>query len=493
MITSFVKQKNFSHNLIALAGLCAIALLSYRTYFILSFVTPIHVVTSGFEEESLFAMWKFYHHQPVYTDPHQLPYSASYFNWLFYWVYGNITSISLNLFSLSEEWIPTIGRTLTLVVSLLGLGLQYFCVRKIYPQLANRLNFGLSALLWMGPLLGYWNLTVRPDVMGLFFEILAVWLFFTLPRVRLWTVLLISLSCFLAWSSKQTLVVTPGAIGLYFLCHKQWRALFTLSISYFALVLISLYLAPESMLKMLFIPSVNAQLSMSVLIENLTKFILKSAPIFILLLSLLWSSAHKRTKLSELSDGTKLSILALFVWMAILVPVSSKVGAAENYHFIALFYTILLSMSLLSETPKDKQTQPLLWFGVLYIAMMGAAFQKNYIAGIHSQKIVHAKLKQCISELPKPIFISNHYAALPWMGGSQPSFVLAYNYWTDRRIQANIDFQHDGIGGLVQQGYFNSLILPLESSHFDRGSLVGYTLQKSCAGYHIYQKNSASG
>jgi len=126
---------------------------------------------------------------------------------------------------------------------------------------------------------------------------------------------------------------------------------------------------------------------------------------------------------------------------------------------------------------------------VLYMVMRGMAFQKNHINDINAQKIMHAELKKCISELPQPIFISNHYAALPWMGGSQPSFVLAYNYWSDRREQVNIDFQYGGIGGLVQQGYFNSLILPFESSHFDQASLAEYNLQKSCAGYKIYQKN----
>src|SRR5438045_9141407 len=48
----------------------------------------VPVTTSGCEEEALFSLWRFAHGEAVYSDPTLLPYAISYFNWLFYLVYG---------------------------------------------------------------------------------------------------------------------------------------------------------------------------------------------------------------------------------------------------------------------------------------------------------------------------------------------------------------------------------------------------------------------
>ncbi len=81
---------NLSSSIFLLGALSGFILLLLRATQVISFNEAHHIVTSGFEEESLYAMWKYLHGLPIYNDPHQIPFSASYFNWLFYGVYGSI-------------------------------------------------------------------------------------------------------------------------------------------------------------------------------------------------------------------------------------------------------------------------------------------------------------------------------------------------------------------------------------------------------------------
>src|SRR6185369_11979167 len=71
------------------------------------------VVTTGCEEEALFSIWKFTRGETVYSDPAMIPYTISYFNWLFYWLYGGVAKLCLSAFDLSDSWLPVVVRGLT--------------------------------------------------------------------------------------------------------------------------------------------------------------------------------------------------------------------------------------------------------------------------------------------------------------------------------------------------------------------------------------------
>ncbi|HRE33216.1 MAG TPA: hypothetical protein PLD88_14660, partial [Candidatus Berkiella sp.] len=86
-----------------------------------------------------------------------------------------------------------------------------------------------------------------------------------------------------------------------------------------------------------------------------------------------------------------------------------------------------------------------------------------------------------------PVFVINHYGALPWMNACPNTFVLAYNYWSDRQME--IPFEHNGIGGLIEQGYFNALILPAPvTDEFDGANLQAFKRQESCEGYAVFTR-----
>lgn len=472
-----------------LGALMALVLVATRLAHVFSFPEPLHVVTSGYEEESLFAMFKMVHGLHVYADPHQLPFAASYFNWFYYGFYGTITSFILHLFSLSDIWIPTIGRAITFCVTSIGFFLSYQFFKR---QKSNAFAFSLSALLWFGPLIGYWAMTVRPDLLGLFFDALALQAFvYFYPKKNFQAVILAALCCYLSWSCKQINVVMPGAIGLYLLFHRQWSALFLFSGLQFALYALTFALMPDNARNMLFFVNTAIPLSSAVLVENAMAFLKKALPIFVIVAALLVEAIrnpHYRRELIS-NQVIQLCLCGLLVWSIILLPASSKVGSAENYHFIALFFLTLLAASAISllTTPSRWLSYGAAFAGLFYVAIIGSVVLQNRVHQLSEQHQSMTELQHCIKQLPQPLFVVNHYGALPWMNPSPQTFVLAYNYWTDRKN--GIHFEHNGIGGLIEHGYFNSLILPLPiTTEYDGASLKDYERQSSCQGYAVFTR-----
>jgi hypothetical protein len=70
--------------LLGLAAITCLTLAAIRIFYDLSLRQPFQIFTSGLEEEALFSVWKYVHGQPVYSDLFSIPFSGSYFNWLFY-------------------------------------------------------------------------------------------------------------------------------------------------------------------------------------------------------------------------------------------------------------------------------------------------------------------------------------------------------------------------------------------------------------------------
>ncbi|MGE3319432.1 MAG: ArnT family glycosyltransferase [Candidatus Berkiella sp.] len=466
----------------------ALVLVAVRLWHVISFKEPLHVITSGFEEESLFALFKFVHDMPVYTDPHQIPFAASYFNWLYYGIYGTITACIMQLFHLGDIWIPTISRLITFSIATLGFIVTFVLFRRKQSSLA----FCLSALLWYGPLVGYWAMTARPDVLGLFFDACALLFFLRyFPEHKIKAALVAAVFCYLSWSAKQINIVMPGTIGLFLLSHRQWRALFSFSGLLISLYALSCALMPENARKMLFFVNTAIPLSKTVFVENAFTLLKKTFPVLVITLAVIVEALRSKAFRHELfqSNTIQLSVCGLITWAVILLPASSKVGSAENYHFIALLFLLLFTASGLHllNTRSRVINGGLILAGCLTIMSLGTVIAQNRTVHLTEQHQAMQALQKCIATLPAPIFVINHYGALPWMNPSSQSYVLAYNYWNDRKD--GIPFEQNGIGGLIQQGYFNALVLPSPiTDSFDGASLEDFSRQNSCPGYAVFTR-----
>ena len=99
--------------------------------------------------------------------------------------------------------------------------------------------------------------------------------------------------------------------------------------------------------------------------------------------------------------------------------------------------------------------------------------------------------RECIGIQEAPVFVDNNYRSLPWMTENTVRGVLAFGYFEDRK--QGLQYQSNGIGGLIDKGYFSTLIL-LDGNAtglFDGGSLSGYrSMGEECGGYRIWKKIS---
>ncbi len=94
-----------------------------------TFPIPLLMVTTGCEDESLFAMWKHLHGQAVYADPNKIPFATSYFNWGFYVFYGTIIKFCIETLHLADTWIPSVGRIISFGFTLM-LGWAFYRILK---------------------------------------------------------------------------------------------------------------------------------------------------------------------------------------------------------------------------------------------------------------------------------------------------------------------------------------------------------------------------
>ncbi len=242
-------RKTAEVSLVLAAGACLVLWL-VRIYYAISFVTPYMFTTTGCEEESLFSIWKFTQHQPVYSDPYRIPFAVSYFNWGYYYFYGSITNFWLNLLHLDAIWIPTIGRLITIVFTLIAGGIFFLTARAFVK--GGLLAHGPVAWAWciiaaLSPLAGFWSITVRPDMGALAFEIAGLYVILCYLRKQdLRLIIVAALLFYAAWAFKQSSVTMLTGSVLTLVLLKRWRAFITLSSIWWFLVIVTLIVGGPS-------------------------------------------------------------------------------------------------------------------------------------------------------------------------------------------------------------------------------------------------------
>ena len=178
-----------------------------RLSYLISFTYPVHAVTSGFEQESLFALWKFVKGMTLYSNPYSPPYSIAFFNWLYYQTYGPFTSTLLNILQLGDDWIPAVSRWMSLIGASIGSFMAYKAMVAVTETQSNtmrQLCLCLAIYLMFGPLVGFWAFTIRPDIWGMVFDMSAVFVFWKFyPKHQYRAAIFASILLFCSWSFKH--------------------------------------------------------------------------------------------------------------------------------------------------------------------------------------------------------------------------------------------------------------------------------------------------
>ncbi|MDP6883169.1 MAG: hypothetical protein QF830_03445, partial [Rhodospirillales bacterium] len=297
---------------------------------------------------------------------------------------------------------------------------------------------------------------------------------------------------------KQTAIVAAVGLGLYLLAGRRWTPMFVLAGTMAAAWGATLAVGSAEYVKSILMADDKAVLSaahgFSVLVNFATKFVpgLLGAAAVILVL------ARSRRLTAAWRDNEALAFAAagLLAGVVLVVATTPRVGSSESYYFIVAYFVALFVLAGLRSLGTGG-TDHRLALGALSLgwAVQGLAVLAvlGGLAGVLSVRPTHDHLmrnKACLDPAPRPLFVADIYLSLPWMTPGTPSFVLGYGYQTLRA--EGRDMERGGIGGLIEEGYFAALALPLGTADtFDGARLDGYRpATAGCPAFKVFLRQS---
>lgn len=495
--------------LIAVIGAAfCLVLLGARIAACISFGEALQLQTSGDEASNAFVIWRVTQGLPVYVDPMSPPYYHPAYNWLFYYLYGITTGHLLKLFSFGDAWLPTVARLVSLagmLVSLVGCYLVLRRAAKAERPIFKVLCLSFAIYIVAGPLIGFWNITMRADVWALTFEILGSGFFLYFNSKRRWTALLLLIVFgYLAWSVKQGNVFTIGAGGLFLLARRDFKRLTVLVIVVPAAWVLTFLLAPPMYTENILFLNMPVSFNIPHMLRNLQNFVFKSGPSLLLFMVLSVSLiADKVSRMRLINcDAFVFSLGAVMLTGALSIPASAQTGAAENYYFVLTFFITLFCFACLSEiggagttTGRWVGLAGTFGWGTLITALVLVFTGTVGVVNVRPQQAYLSEAKRCLDVLPRPVFVNVPYLMMPWMIPGNESYTISYTYFLERELGR--PFEHGGFGGLISDKKFAAVVIVSGAGEtpqsFDGASLSGYKLVElgselgqNCSGYFIF-------
>jgi len=498
---------------LALAGaLLSLVLLAARFASAISISEPLQLQTSGDEFSSHFAIWRHIQGLPVYTDRFSPPFSFSIYNWLFYDSYGRLTAAVLGVLSLGEPWIPTIGRLISLaamVVGMVAAHLAFVRAAAAMNQKSQLLCLAFAVLVMAGPLVGFWNVTVRSDLWARTFEAVAVAAFLAEYPRRRWAAVLWAVPfAYFAWAFKQGNVFAAGAIGLFLLVRRDWKSLAMLAILLPALWGATLFFGEPQYVYNVLLRDVPYLGGAGHMFRNLVNFGVKTGPMLFLLAGVLVVVLVDRKRRAALwrRDAFVLGVAGSLCAAVLTLPASSYRGGAENYYFTLSFFMALAAVASLpvmlatNDTARSRVlTAGSAGWATLIVAIGLVLAGTVGVVDVRPQHVANMQKKRCLDGLPRPLFVDSPLLSLPWMTPGNEPWVISYVYEDDRR--AGHAFKEGGVGGLIAKGRFNVMALQKSGrgspAAFDGASLSDYRLvddaeaaRRGCPDFYLFFKKS---
>ena len=313
-------------------------------------------------------------------------------------------------------------------------------------------------------------------------EIAAVAAYWRLQGRRpLTAVLVCCLFAYAAWAFKQTAIVAAVGLGLYLLARRRWAPMFVLAATMATAWGTTLALGPSAYVNSIFMMDDVAVLSAAHGVAVFVNFASKFVPGLLGAAAIALVLARSGRLMAAWRDDDALAFTtAGMLAGALLVAVTTpRVGSSESYYFTLAYFValfVLAGLRSLSSEGADRRLAvdalSLGWVvqGVAVIAVLGG------LAGVLSARSTHEHLmrnKACLDTLARPLYVADIYLSLPWMTPGTPPFVLGYGYKAMRA--AGRPMERGGVGGLIEDGYFATLVLPLSTINtFDGASIDGY-------------------
>lgn len=478
--------------------LAMLLLMGLRIFHGFSLTEPLQYISSGDEQASLYAIWKYANGLDVFTDPTRSPYAMSYFNALFYTVYGAWTSAWQNLLSLPDAWIPTIARTLTLLGVLAGwfgltIAFRFVASQHVSPRYPaiKPLAALAAAVVFVGPLMGFWAFTVRPDVWALVCEVLGLLVFLrTYGRNRILAVTLAAGIFFIGWMFKQSTLGAACGVGLFLLSERRALPLVLYCAVFWGLCGFSIIGGSDTYRESLFFSKIALAYSPGHALGVWANTAAKALPVYLPLLFLFHVFVrHADYRRRFVSDWiARFFLTGFFAAAGIMFVLTLQDGSAENYTFAPTIFAagLLIRGLVVADGMPAGSVIGRVGLGatalhtVLCILVIGGAV--GVLDAASKNNTNWTEMKACIAKLPKPIFVQNTYLSLPWMTESAEPFVLAHTYARAREL--SVPHEKDGIGGRISAGEFKTLVLFTDQAEtgYDGARLDNYELRSERCG-----------
>lgn len=489
---------------VAAAGavLC-LALLAARTATVISFTEPLQVFTSGDEQSSLLALWRFVHGLDIYTDRHAVPFANIGYNWLYYQAYGAVAGVLQTIFDLDDAWLPSLGRWFTLVGAAVGGVAAYAAFRHLARGADGLLPAALAVFVAVGPVVGFWAITVRPDLWAAVWEVVGAALFLHLYPGRRGPAIIAAVACaYLAWAFKQSNIFLAGGVGLFLLARRDWAALAGLVGGLAVLWAATLFFGPEQYRQNILFTDFPLAFTIGRLGRNLGNFAVKSGPsLFTAIVFIATVAASGDIRRALWRDDAALFATAGCLAAALSIPASAQTGASESYYFSLSFFLALFAlagMKILTATGSRAATAAGLamvaGWTTLAAALVLVLGGVTGVIDMRPQHARHMELKRCLDAVPRPLYVHDRYLSLPWMTPDNTPYVLAYIYETDRALGAS--FEHGGIGGMISSADFAAVVVRGDSApgELDGARLDGYRqVPTACRNFIVLARQPAAG
>jgi hypothetical protein len=403
--------------------------------------------TNGGDALVLYPVWKVMHHLPAYDWPLAYPFTLSLYNYLFYYAYG----IFLRLIHAPDAATMTRGGLLTLFFVLLGAAAQWSVVRR-YLTLrgaGSALAFLFALSLWVcTSLVGSWPFTVRPDLAAVALVMCALAVVLNRPCLAgpNFAYLYAGVLFYLAWSFKQSEVLTLGAVCVFLLAGRQWKAFAQLAGLFALLAALTIFLGtPAYRYNTLTAPAVSA-FSLAHLLDIAPKYLAANLYWVLAPLALISASGIRSLDgIKNLDRTLRLLCVVLLLGLVFGVAAMDKVGALDNYLFEALAAGSTLLIIAAWKAP-GKLVTALLLFGcaqpAYQVLAMPSGTEHPHRLGIvrlatARQYAQAVALRDRLAAMPKPLFTTSTVFSLPWFSSNDqaPALVVDHIYHDATRSQ----------------------------------------------------------
>jgi hypothetical protein len=413
-----------------------------------------------------YSIWKGMHGLRYYEWPFRFPFNLTLYNYLFYETYA----FALKLAGIWDAEILSRGRALTSLFAMGGAVAQWRLVQHRLRLKGARalLSLLLAVGLWLcTSLVGYWAMSLRPDMAAVALVMVALWVVVARPRFGF---AVAGVLFYLAWSFKQSTVLTLASVCLFLLIQKRWRDVSVLAAVFAALTAATLVLGtPEYRFSVLVAPGLVTGFSLNDAWQGVKLALAENiywlwAPFAVLLAS---GSRRSDETARLLATTFALSLVGGFLAM-------SKAGAGINYLFESFAAgSTLLQLAVF--TLPGRWLEATLLFGCVQplgalhpVTLPGGRqiFKPAQIA-TRSEYEDAARLRGRLEELNHPLFTTDAPFMLPWVstGNSAPALCVdeGLHYANQPR------FENGGVEGMLERGEIPSVMIrPRDGAYLKR-------------------------